>query len=155
MNINVTVENQGDYTETFNVTLYVNTTTIETKQITLTSLNSTTITYTWNTTGFVKGNYTINAYAWPVQGETDTADNTLFDGSVFMSLAGDVTGGSSNPWDFIPDRIVDGKDISILSRCFGLTPDKPNWNPNADINGDLCVDGKDISIASRNFGKSW
>ena len=155
VNINVTVTNKGEFTETFNVTLYANTTTIETRQITLTSLNSTTITYTWNTTDFAKGNYTLWAYAEPVQGETDTADNTLFDGSVFMSLAGDVTGGSSNPWDFIPDRIVDGKDISILSRCFGLTPDKPNWNPNADINGDLCVDGKDISIASRNFGKSW
>ena len=34
LNINITVANQGDYTETFNVTLYANTTTIETKQIT-------------------------------------------------------------------------------------------------------------------------
>jgi hypothetical protein len=45
MNINITVANQGEFTETFNVTLYANTTTIETRQITLTSLNSTTITY--------------------------------------------------------------------------------------------------------------
>jgi PKD repeat protein len=57
--INVTVANQGDFIETFNVTLYANTTAIETREITLTSLNSTTITYTWNTNGFVKGNYTL------------------------------------------------------------------------------------------------
>jgi len=59
ININVTVENSCDFTEFFNVTLYANTTEIGTKQITLTSLNSTTLTFTWDTTGFAKGNYTV------------------------------------------------------------------------------------------------
>jgi hypothetical protein len=42
MNINVTVANQGDSTETFNATIYINTTTIETRQITCqqTSINN-------------------------------------------------------------------------------------------------------------------
>jgi len=84
MNVNVTVVNKGDFTETFDVTLYANTTTIETRQITLTSLNSTTITYTWNTTDFAKGNYTLWAYAEPVQGETDITDNTFIDGTVVV-----------------------------------------------------------------------
>jgi len=85
MNINVTVANQGDYTEIFNITVYANTTAIATQTITLTSGNSTTITFTWNTTGFAKGKYTISAYAWPVPGETDTEDNTLPDGYVFVT----------------------------------------------------------------------
>jgi hypothetical protein len=41
--INVTVANQGNYTETFNVTAYANGTAIQTETLTLTSQNSTTI----------------------------------------------------------------------------------------------------------------
>jgi len=76
LKINVTAENPGGYTETFNVTLYANTTSIATQTITLTSGNSTTITLTWNTTGVPYGNYTITANATAVPGETDTTDNT-------------------------------------------------------------------------------
>jgi len=32
------------------------------------------------------------AYAWPVPGETDTADNTFTDGTVHVGLIGDVNG---------------------------------------------------------------
>jgi hypothetical protein len=85
VNIDVTVENQGDYLETFDVTAYANTTEIETEEITLTSGSSATITFTWDTTGFAAGNYTISAYATPVPGETDTADNTLVDGQVSVT----------------------------------------------------------------------
>lgn len=74
--INVTLINQGDYTETFNVTAYANTTEIGKKAITLTSENSTTIPFTWDTTGFAKGNYIISAVADTVPGENDTLDNT-------------------------------------------------------------------------------
>ena len=144
MQINVTVANQGDYMETFNVTLYANTTTIETKQITLTSLNSTTITFTWNTAGFAKGNYTIWAYAWPVQGETDTDDNTYIDGLVIVSMAGDLN----------DDGIIDIRDISTAGRAYGSYPGHPRWNPNADINNDNIIDIRDISTIGRNFGKT-
>ena len=44
--------------------------------ITLTRRNSTTITFTWNTTGVPYGNYTISAIATPVPGETNITDNT-------------------------------------------------------------------------------
>jgi len=59
LSINVTVENQGGYTETFNVTVYDNSTTIGTQSMTTASRHSSIITFTWNTTGFVKGNYDI------------------------------------------------------------------------------------------------
>ena len=86
VNIDVTVENQGDYPESFNVTAYANTTEIETKTITLTSGSSTTTTFTWNTTGFAAGDYAISACAWPVPGEIDIADNTFVNG--WVSVAG-------------------------------------------------------------------
>ena len=80
--INVTVENQGDYTETINVAVYASETTIALKSITLTSGNFTTITFKWDTTGFALGNYVISAYAWSLPNEIDTADNRYFDGTV-------------------------------------------------------------------------
>jgi hypothetical protein len=55
-NINVAVANQGSYTETFNVTVYADTTAIATQTATLAIGNSTTITFTCNTIGFDYGN---------------------------------------------------------------------------------------------------
>jgi hypothetical protein len=144
MNINVTVTNKGDFTETFDVTLYANTTAIETKQVTLTSLNSTTITYTWNTTDYAKGNYTMWAYAEPVQGETETADNTFVDGIVYVGVSGDING----------DGTVDIFDAIILSTAFGSKPNQPNWNPNADLDNSGEIDIFDAIILSTHFGET-
>lgn len=141
--INVTIQNQGTITETFNVTVYANTTIIETEaNITLTSGNSATLTFTWNTSGFAKGNYTIRAYAWPVPGESDTSDNNRIDGTVLVTIPGDVNG----------DKKVEGKDIAVIAKYFGSIEGFP---PNADIDSDGKVDGRDIAIAAQNFGKTW
>ena len=64
----------------------------------------TTVTFTWNTTGFAKGNYTIKAVADTVAGETETGDNTYTDDTVLVSVPGDVDG----------DRNVDIDDLLIL-----------------------------------------
>ena len=143
-NINVIIVNQGAFTETFNVTLYANTTLIETKEITLNSNASIIITFTWNTTGFVKGNYTAWAYAWPVQGETETEDNTFTDGVVYVGIPGDING----------DGIVDIYDALLLAGAYGATSGQPNWNPNIDINGDGIVDIYDAIILAGNYGEA-
>jgi len=83
LNTEVTIVNQGSYAENLSATFYVNSTIIETKTITNLPVDAlTTLTFTWNTTGWSKGNYAISAYAEPVQGETDTTDNTYVDGTV-------------------------------------------------------------------------
>jgi len=93
VSINITVENQGYYSETFNLTAYANTTIITTlTNITLTSGNSTNITFTWNTTGVPYGYYTITANATSVPGESETADNTFENGWVVVTGVGDVNG---------------------------------------------------------------
>jgi parallel beta-helix repeat protein len=132
LNINVTAANQGEFTETFNVTAYANTTTIETKEVTLTNGNSTTITFTWNTTGFAKGNYTISAYAWPVQNETDTTDNNCTDGSVLITKVGDlgsrveVSPGPPPVYAnefFACDGLVTSADLNLFLQCYkGTAP---------------------------------
>jgi len=153
LNINVTAANQGGFTETFNVTIYANTTEIETREITLTSEDSTTITFTWNTTGFAYGNYTISAYAEPVPGETDTADNNRTDGSILITKVGDF-GGGVPPAFFNCDGSVDGKDLALFLQCYkGTAPaeamylgDLGGGVPPQFYNCDGKVDGKDLSL---------
>jgi parallel beta-helix repeat protein len=156
VSINVTVENQGGYAETFNVTVYANTTSIATQTVTLTSGNSTTITFTWNTTGFAKGNYTINACAQPLLGETATEDNYLANGEVYVGIPGDVNG----------DKKVDLKDVYAVGKAYGSIrgTDGQYWHsppraccphsPNCDINDDGKIDLKDYYIVCKNYGKT-
>jgi len=144
--INVTVANQGSYTETFNVTAYANTTAIATfTDITLTSGNSTTLTFTWNTTDFAYGNYSISAFASPVEGETHLTDNTLVDGWVYVSIPGDING----------DQYVNAKDAVILGGAFGSTRGDPTYSLNADINSDDWCNAKDAVILGTYFGQHW
>jgi len=122
LNINATVANRGDYTETFNVTAYANDTAIQTKTLTLTSGNSTTLTFTWDTSGFARGNYTISAVADTVPGETDTEDNNCSGGWILVAMVGDL-GGGVPPAFFNCDGKCDGKDLSLFLQCFkGLGP---------------------------------
>jgi hypothetical protein len=87
INISVTVVNQGEYTETFNVTTYYDSNVIGTQTVvSLPKGASRTLTFIWNTTGVPLGTYTISAEASVVPGETDIADNTFTDGQVEVKL---------------------------------------------------------------------
>jgi len=146
MNVNITVENQGYFAETFNVTIYANTTIIVTfTNISLTSRNSITLAFAWNTSGFAKGTYVIWAYAWPVQGETDKTDNTYTDGSVAVTIPGDING----------DFKVDIKDLVLAIKHFGSYATHPKWNPNADVNSDGKVDIKDLVLVIKHYGEHY
>ena len=94
---------------------------IQTQTVSLMNGNSENIIFTWNTSGFVKGNYTLSACAWPVPGEKDTADNDFTGGWVRVSMVGDLC-GTGNAWDFVPDGVVDGSDLSIVAKCYGSWP---------------------------------
>jgi len=88
MSISVTVENQGNWTETFNVTAKFDDTEIGTLSVTdLASGASTTLNFNWDTDGVNPGTYTIKAVASTVSGETDTADNTYIGSSVRINAA--------------------------------------------------------------------
>jgi hypothetical protein len=127
--------------ETFNVTFYANMTAIATQTITLTSENSTTITFIWNTTGFAKGKYSISAYAWPVIGETHTSDNRLTC-QVRVVIPGDVNG----------DGIVNTIDIyTELILRFMCKRGDAGYRPNSDINDDGIINMQDIYIAILHF----
>jgi PKD repeat protein len=143
--INATVENQGYYTETFNMTSYANTTAIQTQTVILTSGYSANLTALWNTTAFAKGNYTISVTLSEVPGETDTADNLLVDGWVFVTIPGDAD----------EDRDVDIFDIVKIAISYGSQLGEPEYTTSCDIDSDGDVDIFDVVIAARNYGESW
>jgi hypothetical protein len=145
LNINVTMANQGYYTEAFNITVYANQTIIAIfENIILTSGNSTTITFTWNTTGFAKGNYTIKAIADTVPGETYTGDNKFTGGVVTVTIPGDLDGNFA----------VQLVDLVMLAKAYGSKPGEPNWNPNADLDDNGIVGLTDLVTLAKNYGKT-
>jgi hypothetical protein len=145
-NVTVTIGNEGSFAETFNVTVYANTTAVASQDITLSSGNSTNITLTWNTTGFAYGNYTISASATLVQGETNTEDNNFAMSSVVtVTIPGDING----------DFKVGLTDLVLLARAYGSKPGDSNWNPAADIKGDGVVDLADLVILAQHYGQHY
>lgn len=84
ISIAVAVKNEGNYTETFNVTAYYDDEVIETRTVgDLAPWAETTVTLSWDTIGLAPdSNYTIKAEASVVPGETNTTDNAFFDGTV-------------------------------------------------------------------------
>lgn len=143
--IDVAVENLGDFPEDFIVTLYANATVIDT--VTVASVPNgtwTILTFTWNTTGFAMGNYTVSAYVAPVLGETLTANNNYTAAVIRVAIPGDV-----DPCD----GYVGIDDIFSIASHFSDDPLSPEWNPNLDINGDDYVGIDDIFIAASHFGQ--
>jgi len=141
--INVTVHNQGNFTKTFNVTVYADQNAIllgdeiivDIQNVTLTAGTSTIVTFTWNTTSEAKGNYTISA----------TADDSMVYGWVFVTIPGDVDG----------DRDVDIYDIVQMANIYGVSKPDPLYDPNCDIDDDGDIDIYDIVIAANNYGEGW
>jgi len=145
VNVTVTVENQGDSPEIFNVTAFVNSSPVGSKPVTLAAGDNMTLIFQWNTTGFALGNYTISITAHIVLGETDTADNTYEDGWVFVTIPGDADG----------DRDVDIYDIVRMAGAYGVSLPDPRYDPECDIDGDGDIDIYDIVIAVGNYGERW
>jgi len=83
VDINVTVKNEGTEAESFNVTLYYNSSVIETRFIeNLEPAKKDVLVFHWETQNVTEGYYIISALADVVQNETDIDDNWLDDGIV-------------------------------------------------------------------------
>jgi hypothetical protein len=116
---------------------------LATQKVILSSGSSSTLTFTWNTTGFAKGNYTIWAYAWPVLSEIDKADNNCTGGIVHVGIPGDIDGKGS----------VDPLDLGMMGAAWGAFTGESNYNPNADLDGDGCVGPLDLGIMGAHWGE--
>jgi len=109
----------------------------------LSAANSTTLVFTWNTTGVPYGNYIISARATRVTGETDITNNAYDDGWVIVTIPGDVDG----------DGYCGSTDWSRLAGAYGCSYVQPSYDPEVDIDGDGYVGSSDFSILAGNYGK--
>ncbi|MGD0029380.1 MAG: dockerin type I domain-containing protein, partial [Candidatus Bathyarchaeia archaeon] len=154
-NMSVSVDNSGANDENVNVTVYAGSTPLVSQIVPMPSQSCTDLVFNLDTAGLAKANYTLSACAW-VPDQNDTLDNNFTGGWIIVSMVGDLTGGSANVWDFVPDGKCDGKDISVVAKCFGSYPGcSPPliWNANCDVNNDGKVDGKDIATVARHLGE--
>jgi parallel beta-helix repeat protein len=145
LSLEVKILNCGVYDENFLLTAYANTSTVAAQTVTLTKSNSIILTLTWNTSSFAYGNYTVNAQAEPVLNETNTADNILCCGTVYVGIPGDVNG----------DGGVDIYDAIVISNSFMSTSGSRKWNANANINGDNIVDIYDAIILANHYNQHY
>jgi len=142
--INVTLTNQGDFIESFNVALYANATFIGTLPInSLAKGSSTVVTFTWNTTGFAKGNYTISACVSPLEEETDIADNIYIDNWVVVTIPGDFNG----------DYYVEIYDIVKICMAYNSKIGDSQYQPNLDIDGNGVIDIYDVVRACIHYNE--
>ncbi|MCW4052180.1 MAG: hypothetical protein NWE78_03085 [Candidatus Bathyarchaeota archaeon] len=145
VDMTILVENQGDYTEVFNVTAYANGTWTSHQEVTLDPGQNQTLLFVWDTTAFSKGNYLIIGEADIVAGEADPTDNTFVYGWIFVTIPGDIDG----------DRDVDIFDIVRMATIYGVVQPDPAYDPNSDIDNDGDIDIFDIVKAAGNYASSW
>ena len=146
VSISIMTFNYGNHTENIDIVIYANSIAIgEINNIDLTSRNYKIVTFIWNTSGFVKGNYTIRAYAEPVVGETDTADNNCANGHVTISWLGDLDG----------DFDVNEDDLWAFSRAFIDYYTIHVKNPNCDFDNNSKIDEDDLWTMAEAFIDYW
>ena len=146
VNIAVTVENYGTQTETFNVTVFYDNSTVRTQDVVdLGAGVQRNLAFSWNTTGVRPCiNYTIKAEASVVPNEINVVNNIYVDGAVKVKMQGDING----------DGVVDIWDLSKVAIAYGTFKGEPAYDPDADLNKDGVVDIADISIVSIHYGET-
>jgi hypothetical protein len=144
----VTAVNLGTLTsETFAVQLRVNGTSVASQTVTnLGPGASQTLTFNWATSGAVIGNYLISAYAVPIPGEVNTANNLASGPNVRVLIPGDIN----------QDNKVNISDFVLLLSQLGTTSATwdPVLGPRCDINNDLKVDITDAVILIGHIGQT-
>jgi hypothetical protein len=141
--INVVVENQGGYPETFTVRIYANFMQIYSQSVSLMPKAVTTVSYTWVPTGIAHITYTITGSADSVSGETDLGDNSLAGGTLQVVVPGNING----------DGAVDSTDLGMMGGAWGAFIGDPNWNPNADLDDNGVIDSTDLGIMGGHWGE--
>ncbi len=138
ISVKVNVTNRGQTTETFNLTLRYNGTTIATVSVpALPPATTRTVSVTWNTMGQVPGGCLLSAEIPALPGETNITDNSL-SGSYSYSSCIRKTGDTDG------DRDVDLDDL-IATYLHQFTTE-PTTIPRYDIDGDGAVDIDDLIL---------
>ena len=144
--IYVDVKNEGIISETFPVTVYRNSTIIETQTTTVDPGANKTLTFTWDLSTATPSYYNILATAGPVAGELDLSDNSLNGNAIRLRIPGDVNG----------DKTVDIQDVGLLSAHWYPGPPigSLGYDATVDIDNNGAIDILDVAVASANWGRT-
>ena len=184
VSMNATVQNVGNYTETFVTDLSASNATIAYtggQTVTLAPGASMRVRFAWNTVGINPGKYTVNCTIPGILGQplNFQSHNTILakvhvvaPGDLFMTGKVDLVDasiiafafGSRGPdpnWnaaaDFDGDGYVGIGDAALVANAFGTRPGDPNWNPVVDIDHDGYVgigDAATVAYAYGTYGPS-
>jgi hypothetical protein len=98
LDVNVTIRNKGTQTESTTIYLYYDSEVAGIWNISgIQAEDQQSRILRWDTTNVPEGNYTISAFAVPIEGEENIADNTLVDGRVRI-IASSVFGYFAFTW---------------------------------------------------------
>lgn len=94
--INVTIENQGNFTESFNVTFYGDAIVLGRQEVTLDPDDVTVLTFLWDTSGYSTGDYIVKATIERLPNEVDVKDNDSTGNTVIITTFASrpISGGS-------------------------------------------------------------
>jgi hypothetical protein len=143
---NVTVENLGNVSAYFTVSLYYDDNLITTENADALQPNETvTLNIIWDTS-FVAAshNYTITAVA-TTKGETEIGNNRLTVGPVQVRIIGDANG----------DGRIDIFDCILASNAFGASSSEPEYQVFCDVNQDGLIDIFDMIQFAIHFGEEY
>jgi hypothetical protein len=142
--VDVTITNSGQATETLNVTLSVNSDSIDSQITTLNPGASGTVALWWNTTTLGYGTYTVQVFIPPLPFQIDTSNNN-FTTTAVVTIPGDLNG----------DFKVSLADLVILAQAYGSRPSNLNWNANADIDSNGVVGLTDLVNLATHYGQQF
>ncbi|MCF6158456.1 MAG: hypothetical protein E3K32_07760 [wastewater metagenome] len=138
----VDVANQGDYEETFTLTLSDTSGSgeIGSQSITLPDGGTTTVTFNWDTTGASIGDHVLIAEASTVTGETDTTDNSL---TTTVEVQEQPTGTAMHVSDITIDLKRRGSRYKALAKVTIVDQDNSNV-AGAMVTGDWVLSSNDV-----------
>jgi parallel beta-helix repeat protein len=144
LQIFVDIRDEGDFPEDFDVTVDLVSGGIGYLSIFgvhIVSGSTTTVTLLWNTASSAKGTYSLVAHISQVPYEINMADNTYPDGTVKITISGDVNG----------DFFVNIQDVGLVAANWQkIVPPAP---ANVDINGDGRINIQDVGQLAANWQK--
>lgn len=132
ISINVTVKNEGTMDETFDVTVFYNSTSISTQTVSsLVPATTRLLIFTWDTTGVAFGTYQISAEAAQVAGETDTADNTLTSSQTVTITSQVIHDLAATNVTASPSIVFKGQNITVEATIKNEGTIEETFNPSA------------------------
>jgi len=147
--VNVEVKNKGTILEEdVTVTAYYGSNIIGIMTVPIEPGSTINLWFFLDTTSVQKGGYyQISAEASAVLDEVNQRDNYLADGTILLTILGDVTG----------DAFVNLADWSTISAHWypGPPPGPLDYDAFVDINGDGAINILEVSIVSSHWGETW